>query len=157
MIIQKIFVLLIAFQSLFSSIEEQFKIKGYVEICDNEPAPFDSLYAHFDELIEFLQINPTFAQKLYGAKERFIRSKERNHYSTDFFGFYDESKRERRNQIAFYYSTHFHDFIASQFSKVPEIISFLETCRETQKAYESLVQLMATVALTADFSFLWEP
>lgn len=154
MIIQKIFVLLIAFQSLFSSIEEQFKIKGYVETCDNEPAPFDSLYAHFDEFIEFLQMNPIFSQKLYGAKERFIRSKDRDYYSTDFFGLYDESRREGRNQIAFYYSTHFHEFIASQFSKVPEIICFLEACRETQKAYESLVNDVAKeLGLTTSILF----
>lgn len=104
---------------------------------------FDSLYEHFDELIEFLQTNPTFAQKLYGAKERFIRSKERNFYSTDFFGFYDEAEREGRNQIAFYYSTHFHEFIGAQFSKVPEIICFLEACRDTQKTYENRVHEVA--------------
>ncbi len=53
----------------------------------------------FDELIGFLQTNPVWAQKLYSAKERFIRSKDRNYYSTDFFGFYDESEKQGRSQF----------------------------------------------------------
>lgn len=148
MIIQTIFFLLIsplfAFQSLCAtSLADQFKNTGYVEICNKEhtATTFDSLYASFDEFIEFLQTNPVWAQKLCGAKERFIRSKERNYYSTDFFGFYDESKRERRGQISFYYSNHFHEFICShypEFNQVPEIIDFFEACFEIQKPYENL-------------------
>lgn len=138
------FFLLFAFQSLYATpLAEQLKQEGYLEICDQKhgTATFDSLYAHFDELIEFLQTNPVWAQKLYSAKERFIRSKERNYYSTDFFGFYDESKREGRSQISFYYSTYFHEFICSrypEFNRVPEIIRFFEACREIQKSYGSL-------------------
>src|SRR5579862_164735 len=66
---------------------EHFKQVGYLEICDREhgAAAFETLYAYFDDFIEFLQRNPTWAQKLYNAKERFIRSKNRNFYSTDFF------------------------------------------------------------------------
>ena len=81
------------------SLKEQFSQVGYLEICDKNCgiATYDSLYASFDELISFLQVNPTWAQKLYIAKERFIRSEHRNYYSTDFFGFYDESEREGRN------------------------------------------------------------
>lgn len=117
---------------------EQFKQTGYSEIWD-EKTPretFDSLYASFDELIEFLQKNRVWAQKLYSAKERFIRSKERNFYSSDFFGFYDDSEKEGRSQISFYYSTHFHAFICShypEFKQVPEIINFFEACYEIQK------------------------
>jgi hypothetical protein len=136
--------LLFAFQTLCATpLAEQFKRTGYVEICDENhaAATFDSLYAYFDELIELLQTNPVWAQKLYIAKERFIRSKDRSYYSTDFFGFYDESEREGRSQISFYYSTHFHEFICShypEFNQVPEIIRFFEACLEIQKPYGNL-------------------
>lgn len=131
--------LLFAFASA-TPLAEQFEQVGYAEICNKTHgvATFDSLYAQFDELIEFLQKNPLWAQKLYSAKERFIRSKDRNYYSTDFFGFYDESARAGRSQIAFYYSTHFHEFISSrhpEFNHVPEIWGFLDACREIQKPY----------------------
>ena len=145
MITQKPFFLLIFLactsQSLCAfSLTDQFKQAGYVELYDNHhgTATYDSLYAYFDELIEFLQTNPVWEQKLYAAKERFIRSKERQYYSTDFFGLYDESKREGRGQIAFYYSIHFHEFICSrykEFNAVPQIIHFFEACREIQKSY----------------------
>ncbi len=154
MVIQKTFFLLIfplfAFQSMYAtSLADRFKQTGYVEICNEEQpaATFDSLYASFDALIEFLQANPVWAQKLYGAKERFIRSKERNYYSTDFFGFYDESKREGRNQIAFYYSNHFHEFICShypEFNQTSAIINFFETCLEIQKPYENIFKEAAS-------------
>jgi len=153
MIIRKTLSLLIflfAFQSLSAiSLAEQFKQVGYLEMCDKNhgTATFDSLYAHFDELIEFLQTNPVWAQKLYSAKERFIRSKDRSYYSTDFFGFYDESKRENRSQIAFYYSTHFHEFICSRYSEfkqVPQIMRFFQACREIQEPYGNLFDEAAT-------------
>jgi hypothetical protein len=151
--------LFFALQSLCATpLAEQFKRAGYVEICDqNHTAKgFDSLYAHFDRLIEFLQKNPAWAQKLYSAKERFIRSKDRNYYSTDFFGFYDESKREGRNQISFYYSTHYHTFICShypEFNQVPEIVRFFETCLEIQKPYGTLFnEAAAELGLETIFS-----
>lgn len=144
----KFLVFLFVSSSLYSfnstiPLAEQFKRTGYLEICDNEhgAATFDSLYAHFDELITFLQANPVWAQKLYSAKERFIRSKDRNYYSSDFFGFYDESKREGRNQISFYYSTHFHEFITAhypEFNKVGQIIRFFQACSQIQKSYGNL-------------------
>jgi hypothetical protein len=117
-----------------SSLQEQFNQVGYVEICDTNHsiATYDLLYAYFDELITFLQAHPSWAQKLYIAKERFIRSEHRNYYSTDFFGFYDESEREGRNQIAFYYAIHFHDFLFSYYpecKKISQIIHFFEMCR----------------------------
>ncbi len=100
MIVRKTFFLWIFFLCTFQSLDalsltEQFTQAGYVEICDKNhgTATYDSLYGYFDELIKFLQTNPVWAQKLYSAKERFIRSKDINYYSTDFFGFYDESKR----------------------------------------------------------------
>lgn len=136
--------LLSTFQSLHGTpLAEQFKQVGYVEICDKAHGAeaFDSLYARFDALIELLQANPVWAQKLYAAKERFIRSKERNYYSTDFFGLYDESQRKERAQISFYYSVHFHEFIFSHYrelSQIPEIVHFFETCREIQKPYGNL-------------------
>lgn len=119
---------------------EQFEHAGYLEICDghNGTAAYDTLYAHFEGLIEFLQNNPVWAQKLYSAKERFIRTKDRNYYSTDFFGFYDESKREGRNQIYFYYSIHFHEFIRArcpEFNQAPEITRFFDACHEIQVPY----------------------
>lgn len=154
MIIRKIFslwiLLLFGFQLLCAiPLAEQFNQTGYLEICDKKHGTetFDSLYLCFDELIEFLQKNPVWAKKLYVAKERFIRSKERNYYSTDFFGFYDESEREGKFQISFYYSTHFHEFICShypEFNKVPQIISFFETCYQIQKPYAKLFEEAAT-------------
>lgn len=125
------------------SVTEQFKEKGYLEIYDHSQSQsaFNDLYRSFDELIEFLQLNPICAQKLYMAKERFIRSKNQKIYSTDFFGLYDESKKEKRRQISFYYSTHFHEYICSQypeFKQVPELIHFLELCFEIQKPYENV-------------------
>jgi hypothetical protein len=121
------------------SLKEQFDQVGYLEMCDNNHgiATYDSLYECFDELITFLQENPAWAQKLYIAKERFIRSENRNYYSTDFFGFYDESKREGRNQISFYYSTHFQDFIFShyqEFKQISQIIKFFESCFAIQQS-----------------------
>ena len=146
---QKIFFLLFAFQSLCATpLAEQFKRVGYVEICDEKcaTAKFDSLYACFDELIEFLQTNPVWAQKLYAAKERFIRSKDRDYYSTHFFGLYDESNRVGRSQVSFYYSTHFHEFISyryPEFNQAPAIIRFFEACLEIQKPYGNLFEKAA--------------
>ncbi len=154
MIASKIFFLFIgllfASQPIYATpLAEQFERTGYAEICNRkqETSTFKSLYTYFDELIDFLQTNPFWAQKLYGAKERFIRSKDRNYYSTDFFGFYDESEREGRNQISFYYSTHFHEFISShypQFHQVPEIVGFFDACLEIQQPYGSLFNEAAT-------------
>lgn len=128
---------------------EQFKQVGYLEMCDKKHGTetFDALYMHFDKLIEFLGTHPAWAQKLYIAKERFIRSKYRSFYSTDFFGLYDESKRKGRGQISFYYSTHFHEFICSYYpeiKKVPLIINFLQACLEIQKPYGTLFDAAAT-------------
>jgi hypothetical protein len=151
--------LLFACQSLCGTpLAEQFKQVGYLEICDKKhgAATFDSLYTYFDELIELLQKNPVWTQKLYCAKERFIRSKERNNYSTDFFGFYDESEREGRSQISFYYSTHFHEFICSrypEFNQVPEIIRFFEACFEILTSYGNLFdEAAAELGLETIFS-----
>lgn len=151
--------ILLLFQPLFAiALSEQFKKNGYVEICDmnHGTRAFDSLYAQFDELIDFLQTNPIWAQKLYIAKERFIRSKDRSYYSTDFFGFFDESKREGRSQISFYYSTHFHEFICSRypaFNQVPKIIRFFEACLEIQKPYGHLFdEAAAELGLEAIFA-----
>ncbi len=153
MIIQKkiFFIFLIfGFQSLCGlSLAEQFQQVGYLELCDtvHGSAAYDSLYASFDQLIEFLQANPRWAHKLYSAKERFIRSKDKHHYSTDFFGFYDESEREGRSQISFYYSTHFHEFIClnyPEFNQVQPIMNFLHACHEIQKPYVQVFQQTAT-------------
>ncbi len=148
MILRKI--LILCFFSLYSvqsfcalSLAEEFKRVGYVEICDKEhgAATFDALYRYFDEFIQLLQTNPVWAQKLYIAKERFIRSKDRNYYATDIFGFYDESQRKGRSQISFYYSTHFHEFICSyypEFNQIPEMSNFFQACFEIQKSYGTL-------------------
>lgn len=142
--------LLFAFQSFCAiPLAEQFKQVGYVEMCDKThgAATFDALYKYFDVLIEFLQANPVWARKLYNAKERFIRSKDRNYYATDFFGFYDESAIAGRGQISFYYSIHFHEFMCShysEFNQAPEIIRFLQTCLEIQKSYGKLFNEAAT-------------
>ncbi len=152
MFIQKIFFLstFLAFSSHSNiPLAEQFERTGYAEVCDqnNGTIAFNALYASFDEFIEFLQRNPQWKQKLFLVKERFIRSKAKNYYSTDFFGFYDESNREKRNHISFYYSTHFHEFIWShypEFKKTPEIFHFFEACLQIQKPYGSLFNQAAT-------------
>lgn len=151
-----------AFQSFCAvSLSEQFQRVGYLEICNahHERTTFDLLYTYFDELIEFLQTNPVWAQKLYTAKERFIRSKDKNYYSSDFFGFYDESQKEGRNQIAFYYSTHFHEFVCIQypeFNKVPQIIRFFDACRDIQKPYAHLFE-QAAIELGLETIFCGKP
>jgi len=141
--IQKIlftWILFLFTQSICSiSLKEQFSEFGYVEMCNTNhgSATYDSLYTCFDEFITFLKENPVWAQKLYSAKERFIRSENRKYYSTDFFGFYDESEREGRNQISFYYSVHFHDFICSQypeFKQICQITTFFTHCRAIQES-----------------------
>lgn len=148
MMIRKIlftlFFLLLTFQPLVAiPLAEQFRQTGYAEICDKNHGveTFNHLYALFDEMIEFLQLNPRWVQKLYCAKERFMRSKHRNRYSTDFFGFYDESHKQGRNQIAFYYSTHFHEFICIHYPELNALSSitrFFEACREIQQTYEGV-------------------
>lgn len=141
-----------------TALVEQFKQVGYVEICNpNHGAEvFDGLYLRFDELLDFLQANPVWSQKLYGAKERFIRSKDRNYYSTNFFGLYDESKKNSTGQIAFYYSSHFHKFIKTHYSElhqVPQIGSFLEACFAIQEPYGQLsAEIAAKLDLTAIFA-----
>src|ERR1700687_2713869 len=103
MIIQNSFFLhiifLLSFQTLCAiPLAQQFKQAGYVELYDahHGSTTFDCLYACFDEFIKFLHTNPVWEQKLYTAKERFIRSKDRNYYATDFFGFYDESEKKEK-------------------------------------------------------------
>src|SRR5438477_9779591 len=143
MCIQKTLCTLILFlftQSICTtSLKEQFSQVGYVEICDKNHgvATYNSLYACFDKLITFLQENPAWAQKLYIAKERFIRSENRNYYSTDFFGFYDESERGGRSQVSFYYSEHFHNFIFTHYpecKQVPQVITFFQACCALQQS-----------------------
>jgi hypothetical protein len=147
MFIRKTLCTLILFLSIqcigATLLQEQFNQVGYVEICDKNhgTATYDALYACFDELITFLQANEAWSKKLYIAKERFIRSQDRNFYSTDFFGFYDESEREGRNQIAFYYSIHFHDFIFShfkEFKQVSQITNFFEMCFTIQESSRNI-------------------
>ncbi len=142
------------------SLEEQFKQKGYVEICNKRhgAATFDALYTYFDELIEFLQADPIWAQKLYSAKERFIRSSNRNYYSSDFFGFYDESKRAERRQISFYYSIHFHEFMYShypEFTQVLQITKFFDGCLEIHKTYGDVFS-QAALELGLEAIFSWK-
>lgn len=157
-IIKNFFLLLAATCLCDMPLEEQFKKDGYIEIYDESQSAtsFDLLYASFDTFIAFLEKNPAWVHKLYAAKERFIRSKEKNYYSTDFFGFYDESKIQGRSQISFYYSTHLHEFICSryrEFNQVPEIIDFFEACLEMQKPYGNLFEKMAArLDLEAIFS-----
>lgn len=159
MLVQKILFLCFFLLSMVFPLQaiEQFQ-KGYVEIGDTSytEATFASLYTHFDELIKFLEINPDWLHKLYAAKERFIRTKDRDYYSTDFFGFYDESKRLGRSQIAFYYSTHFHAFIDSNFPELNEVLpiaQFLKTCLEVQKPCGNLFENAAiTCAIDAIYA-----
>ncbi len=109
-------------------------------------ATFDSLYARFDVFIEFLQTHPTWNNKLYQTKERFIRSKEKKLYSTDVFGFFDESEIKERSQISFYYSIHFHEYIRThypEFNLIPQISDFFDACYEIQQPYGRLLEEVA--------------
>ncbi len=149
MALRKIFLLLIFALQSFGHIAEEFEHLGYVEICGEKQCSdvFECLYGRFDELIAFLQTHPVWADKLTNAKERFIRSKIKDYYSTDVFGFYDESKKEGRSQISFYYSTHFHEFICShypEFKKVAEIGRLLDVCLEVQRPYGNLFEKIAS-------------
>jgi len=145
----------IALLSIFSQfsyptpLREQFKHAGYVELRYGQHgvATFDALYTYFDEFIAFAHANPAWAHILYRAKERFIRSSERSYYATDFFGFYDESTIEGRNQVSFYYATHFHAFVCSHYPEsktVPEIVRFFQACFEIQKSCTDIFAQVAT-------------
>lgn len=163
MIIKKILFLSTIFLSVFQllcaeSLQEQFEEKGYIEIYDQtyNAAAFDMLYQQFDEFIVFLQEHPVWVQNLYKVKERFIRSKDRDLYSSDMCGFYDESKKIERSQVSFYYSTHFHACICScypEINQIPELACFLQTCYEIQKPYEQIFN-QATKQLGLDDIFI---
>lgn len=136
---------LLLFLCLFQSISalsrlEQLQQNGYAEVyTSNSKENFKTLYSYFDDLVEFLQNNPALERKLFCAKERFLRTKDRNLYSSDFFGFYDESKKEGRRQIAFYYSMLFHQFININYPELAqtfELIRFFDACLELVKSSE---------------------
>lgn len=129
--------------SCFGSLKEAFNQDGYWEICDEQHGSqtYDVFYEKFEEVIVFLEKNPRWKQKLDEAKERFIRSKDKACYGTDICGFYEESKT--RQQIAFYYSAHFHRFIVNQykeFNKAPVLLHFLEACHAIEKRYDEIIQ-----------------
>lgn len=127
----------------YKSLADQFKSTGYLEIYDQSHSAkdFDNLYAYFDQLINFLRNNDSCAHKLQSSKERFIRSKECNYYSTNFFGLCGELKKTTRHQISFYYSVHFHEFVLKcfpEFHKVQEIVNFFQACYKIQESYQSV-------------------
>lgn len=126
-----------------NTIAEQFKDTGYIKLNDKKEdlETFDSLYTYFDELTEFLQTHPIWEKKLYAAKERFIRLKDKNVYSSEVCGFYDESKIKQRCQISFYYSTEFHQFICANYpelSAIPQITYLFEACLKIKTAYQHI-------------------
>lgn len=121
-----------------STLEQQFRLIGCAEFDDPnyQKSTYDILYTYFDEMIEFLQTHPNWKNKLHIAKEHFIRTKDKELYSTDFFGLYDESNRIGRHQISYYYSTHYHAFITARYpelNQIPEIINFLNACNAIQE------------------------
>lgn len=146
MVYRKIFVIFVIcfFGFLYANpVAEKLKQSGYIEIYDRNHSveTFNLLYDSFDQLIDFLEQNPTWNQKLYIAKERFIRSKDRDYYSTDIFGFYNESGKGKIGQISFYYSSCFHEFVCCyypEFKQAPEIMNFFQLCLEIEKAYGHL-------------------
>jgi hypothetical protein len=114
-------------------IEAEFRQTGYIEIGVHKPSKitFETLYADFDTLVETLQTHPQCLQKLYIAKERFIRTKAQRDYGTDFFGFFDESTQQGRSQVAFYYAREFHDFLLQFYPELKQeapLILFLNDC-----------------------------
>lgn len=140
------------------SLRQEFQQVGYKEFCDTShgSSDFDSLYVSFDECIQFLQTNKAWQHKLYHAKERFIRTKNKDYYGTDFFGFYDESQHLIRSQISFYYATDFHQFIQiyyPEMCKIPEIMTFFEKCFQIQQSYEQIfLQAAMQLGLESLFS-----
>lgn len=128
---------------------EQFKEQGYAEVIDTQhnSGAFDLLYKQFDDFIEFMQEHPKWVEKLYIAKERFLRSKQKNYYMTDVFGWYDESQKIGRSQISFYYSVHFHKSMVTQYpeiNKIAQIADFLESCYLIQQSYHPIFNQAAT-------------
>lgn len=150
--LKKIYCISVMICSFFVSVQcsfvKDFNDQGYVELADvyNNDLTFSNLYEYFDDFILFLQANPAWVQKLYSAKEKFIRLKIRNYYATDSFGFYDESEDKQRNQISFYYATDFHLFVCSlypEINDIPELISFFEACFHIQNPYGKLFNQVA--------------
>ncbi|MGZ6255024.1 MAG: hypothetical protein ACXWL5_03485 [Candidatus Chromulinivorax sp.] len=122
-----------------TTLYEKLDTMGYAEISNEQLQQFsyDDLYVYFDQLIDFLNTNSWWKQKLYVAKERFIRSKSSNFYGTHFFGFYDESKKINDCQIYFYYCFHFHQFLYACYPEIKEIWQidrFLQACSHIEKA-----------------------
>lgn len=134
-------VVIFAFHSTCNASKlEQLQQMGYLQINDEQHNNlfFESLYASFDDFITFVQANTDWYTKIYCAKERFIRSKIQKYYATNFFGLYDESQNTTRNQISFYYSTHFHEFICMQYpnhKQIPQINNFLNACLKIKNTY----------------------
>ena len=133
------FLLIIFFKSIStSSLFEQLQQFGYAELKNDYHGSqsYDDLYKAFDQLIDFFKTNPVWVQKLYCAKERFIRSKDKVLYGTDFLGWYDDSLLSTRHQISFYYSIHFHQFLSENYPdilKQPNIQNFFQKCFEIQR------------------------
>jgi hypothetical protein len=157
------FLLILVLTSHFhgtATLAEQFSRKGYSEIRNTTHGTetFDWLYLKFDEMIDFLHAHPNWAHKLYVAKERFIRSSGRDYYSTDMFGFYDESDRKERRQISFYYSLLFHEYLSVHFSAfftIPEISRFFEACQIIHEPYGKIIEA-AAVDLRLEGLFAYE-
>lgn len=127
---------------------EQFIQNGYREMCNQEhgSVAFDALYNYFDEFIKFLDTHPVWLHKLSRAKQLFIRSTEKNYYSTDYFGLYDESKKTGRGPIAFYYSIHFHEYICfcyPEIKNISEIINFFQACYDIEYPYGTVFEQAA--------------
>ncbi len=146
MIFRKFFLLsTLFFAHLYAlPLVEQFKQKGYVEIFGEKQDVelYNALYASFDRFLAYLQDTPIWRQKLYSAKERFIRSKEQNLNTYDFFGLYDDEKRKGASQISFYYSTHFHNYFCACFPECQEsaeITEFLDACFLIQERSRALL------------------
>lgn len=134
--------------STTSPIAELIKNHGYAELYDGAHGTqvYDELYSCFDELIAFLHSNPSWAHTLYCARERFIRTTYKNYYSTDFFGFVDESSKKDRSQISFYYATHFDDFMCKHYPEchqVAQINRFFKLCRAIQQPYNEIFRAAA--------------
>ncbi len=130
------------------TLTEQLQKHGFLEIYTYpiDTTKFQDLYDSFDSCIDFLKKNPIWIKKLSIAKERFIRSYDKNYYSTNTFGLYDESQEHQRGHISFYYAIDFHTFIVSQypeFNDIPEIMIFLNKCLEIQKPYYDLYRNLA--------------
>lgn len=133
--------------------------RGYVEICNETHGAesFDNLYLAFDAFIKFVDTHSEARKKLAAAKSQFWDTDIGKFYGTPFVGYADESKLTHRKLYYFYYSSDFHNFLLTRYSKImqgsPEILQFLDLCRAiTNSSIEMFGNAIEELAIDPLFS-----